>query len=63
MIHSYTRADALRDGELIAADPELLERAGFRLPLAYTRSVFEGCINWTDGRRRPHANPRDPPSP
>ncbi|MFE5501348.1 DUF6573 family protein [Amycolatopsis japonica] len=47
IIYSYTRADALRDGELVAAGPALLEQAGFRWPLAYTHSAFEGCINWT----------------
>lgn len=48
IIHTYSRADALRDGELTAADPALLDLAAFRWPLAYTRSAFKGCIEWTE---------------
>jgi hypothetical protein len=55
IIHAYTRADALRDGELVAADPELLQQAGFRWPLAYTRSVFVSCIDRT-GTNEHHAD-------
>jgi hypothetical protein len=57
ILHTYTRADALRDGELTAADSTLLTLAGFRWPLAYTRSAFEGYIEWADAdshRTRTH---------
>jgi hypothetical protein len=55
IIHTYTRADALNDGELVAGDPQLLTQAGFLWPLAYTRSVFATCIDWddTDDHRTP----------
>ncbi|KFU75410.1 hypothetical protein SAMN04489729_6996 [Amycolatopsis lurida] len=62
IIHAYTRADALRDGELVEADTDLLKQTGFRWPLAYTRSVFEGFINWDttdEDRAHIHQTRRD----
>jgi hypothetical protein len=47
IIHTYTRAQALADGVLTAADAELACEAGswFRSPSA----VWEGCVAWNDG--------------
>jgi hypothetical protein len=43
LIHRYTRADALRDGELIDVSPVARE-AGIRWPVAITRTVWERCV-------------------
>src|SRR2546421_6162643 len=44
LIHSYTRADALRDGELIDVSATARE-AGIRWPVALTRTVWERCVS------------------
>lgn len=44
-IHTYTRAQALGDGTLVDVS-ELAREAGFRLPVAVTRAVWESCIAW-----------------
>ncbi|WP_329375796.1 DUF6573 family protein [Streptomyces sp. NBC_01483] len=49
IIHAYTRAQALADGVLTAADAELAREAGFRVPVALTSAVWEGCVAWNDG--------------
>ena len=48
-IHVYTRARALADGVLVAADAELAREAGFRVPVALTSAVWEGCVAWNEG--------------
>jgi hypothetical protein len=52
LIASYSRAQALEDGELVALDPELCKQAGFRYPVAVTRAVFESVINLTPAAKR-----------
>ncbi|MFF4764285.1 DUF6573 family protein [Streptomyces sp. NPDC001292] len=47
-MHVYTRARALADG-LVAADAELAREAGFRVPVALTSAVWEGCVAWNEG--------------
>jgi hypothetical protein len=47
-ISTYTRADMIRDGGLVEADPDLAKNAGFRCPVAHTAAVVEDCITWTD---------------
>jgi len=42
-IHSYSRAEAIRDGVLIDATATARE-AGFRFPVALTRAVWERCV-------------------
>ncbi|MEU4616619.1 DUF6573 family protein [Streptomyces umbrinus] len=49
IIHAYTRARALADGALVAADAELAREAGFRVPVALTSAAWEGCVAWNDG--------------
>ncbi len=48
LIHSYTRADALRDGVLVDVTATARE-AGFRFPVALTRAAWERCVAGTPG--------------
>ena len=43
VIYAYTRADALRDGELIDVTP-MAREAGFRVPVAVTRAAWVGVV-------------------
>ena len=43
LIHSYTRADALRDGVLIDVSAVARE-AGIRYPVALTRAAWGRCV-------------------
>lgn len=48
VISTYTRAEALADGELV----DVTERAkelGFRYPVALTRGAWAECVAWTRG--------------
>lgn len=47
LVHSYSRADALADGGLVDVT-QIAAEAGFVLPVAVTRAVWEHCIAWTD---------------
>lgn len=49
IIHAYTRAQALADGVLVAADANSAREAGFRVPVALTSAVWEGCVAWNEG--------------
>lgn len=44
LIHAYTRADALADGSLVAADPQLAREAGIKVPVALTRGAWARCV-------------------
>jgi hypothetical protein len=46
-ISVYTRAQAIADGTLVLVDQGLAADAGFRVPVALTRAVFEDCVGWT----------------
>ncbi len=46
-ISIYTRAQAIGDGTLVPVDQSLAADAGFLLPVALTRAVFEDCVAWT----------------
>jgi hypothetical protein len=48
LIHRYSRADALRDGELIDVSATARE-AGIRWPVALTRAVWERCVSVPPG--------------
>jgi hypothetical protein len=50
LIHSYTRAEALSDGQLVDLT-EQARRAGFRIPVACTAAVFGECIEVPSRRR------------
>lgn len=47
-ICSVTRADLLRDGQLIAASEELARSVGFIAPVAFTSAVHGRIIAWSD---------------
>lgn len=46
-IHTYTRAQAIADGVLVDVTDTARE-AGFRVPVALTRAVWEDCVAWSD---------------
>lgn len=49
-IHTYTRAQSIEDGILVDVS-ELASEAGFRLPVAVTRAVWEDCVAWAGNQR------------
>jgi hypothetical protein len=51
-IHSYTRAEMLADGGLVAVPQELAAEARLSLPLALTRAAWEDCVAWSDEDNR-----------
>lgn len=54
VIFSYTRAQAIADGVLLAVPDEIRKEAGFRVPVAMTEAVYRDCVEWTveDTERR-----------
>jgi len=40
LIYSYSRSQALNDGVLIPADPDLCREAGFKIPIAITDHLW-----------------------
>lgn len=49
VIHQYTRAQALADGELVDAG-DLAREAGFRVPVALTRAAWLEAVAWDSER-------------
>lgn len=47
VIHSYTRADMLADGNLIDVTT-MAKEAGFKFPTGITRAAWEDCVAWTE---------------
>ena len=47
VIHAYTRAQAIEDGTLVDVS-ETAKEAGFNIPVALTRAVWEDCVAWND---------------
>lgn len=47
IIHRYTRAEALEDGVLVAADPGVVREAGFKYPVAFTAAAWDDAVAWT----------------
>jgi hypothetical protein len=47
-MHTYTRAQALKDGDLIAVDSGLASNAGFTVPVALTSAAWADCVAWDD---------------
>lgn len=47
VIHTYTRAQAIEDGELVDVS-ETGREAGFRWPVALTRAVWADAVEWDD---------------
>ncbi|WP_200926181.1 DUF6573 family protein [Sphaerimonospora mesophila] len=52
VIHTYTRAQALADGTLVAVPERLAREAGLRAPVAITRAAWEDCVAWDDADNR-----------
>ena len=46
-IHTYSRAEALDDGFLVDVS-EVAREAGFTVPVALTRAVWENCVAWDE---------------
>lgn len=47
LIHSYSRAQAIRDGVLVDVT-ETAKETGFKIPVALTSAVYEDCVAWTE---------------
>jgi hypothetical protein len=47
LVFSYTRAQALADGVLVAVPEDIQKEAGFRIPVAMSSRVYEDCVAWT----------------
>lgn len=45
LIHSYTRAQAIKDGVLIDVS-DTARHAGFRFPVAITAAAWADCVEW-----------------
>ena len=45
-ISTYTRAEAIADGVLVDVT-ETAKEAGFKIPVALTRAVYDQCVEWT----------------
>lgn len=59
IIHSYSRKQALSDGVLVEIPPDLAAEAGFRVPVACTRAVWEDCVAWGEADTRRTGAPQD----
>lgn len=51
-IHSYTRAQAIEDGELVDVTT-MAQDVRFRVPVALTRSAWAEAVAWDDDRPEP----------
>jgi hypothetical protein len=58
IISSYTRADALADGQLIDVT-ETAKEAGFRLPVAITCAAWADCVAWGEAEKARKATSQD----
>lgn len=58
IISSYTRADALADGQLIDVT-ETAKEAGFRLPVAITSAAWADCVVWGEAEKARKATCQD----
>lgn len=58
IISSYTRAQAIEDGVLVDVT-ETAKEAGFKVPVALTRAVWEDCVAWGAEDSERHGVPQD----
>jgi hypothetical protein len=58
IIHSYSRAQAIEDGVLVDVT-ETAREAGFKVPVALTRAVWEDCVAWDEADTKRHGVPQD----
>jgi type I site-specific restriction-modification system R (restriction) subunit len=47
VIYSYTRTQAIKDGELVDVSKAAKE-AGFKMPVAVTEALWRNYVEWTD---------------
>jgi hypothetical protein len=59
IIHSYSRAQAIADGVLVAVPADIARQAGFIVPVALTRAVWDDCVAWTDADTDATGAPQD----
>lgn len=52
IIHTYSRADAIRDGALVDVTSKMTREAGFKIPVAMTAAVYEDCVRWDESDPR-----------
>ena len=52
IINTYTRAQALADGTLIAAPVNLCREVGFKVPVAITAAAHAECVHVASSRSR-----------
>lgn len=57
-ISVYTRAQAIADGVLVDVSDTARE-AGWRVPVALTRALWEDCVEWTADDSRKHGTCQD----
>ena len=51
VIHSYTRADMVRDGSLVEVEEKRVVEVGLTFPTALTQACYEDCVKWGDEER------------
>ena len=51
VISTYTRAQAIEDGELVDVG-SIAQEAGFKWPVALTAAVWADCVAWTEDDSR-----------
>ncbi|MFF0386799.1 DUF6573 family protein [Streptomyces sp. NPDC004286] len=49
VIDAYSRAQAIADGVLVELDADFVREAGYVVPVALTRAVWEDCVAWSEG--------------
>lgn len=53
VISTYTRAEAIADGVLVdVSDTSEVKEAGFKIPVAMTRAVYEDCVVWDEAAQQ-----------
>ncbi|WP_286347089.1 DUF6573 family protein [Frondihabitans sucicola] len=49
VIHAYTAADAVADGDLVALDDKLVKSHRILVPVLMTRAAYADAVDWTRG--------------
>lgn len=49
VIHTYSQADAVIDGTLVAVDSATAKEAGFACPVLFTAEAWADSVAWDDG--------------
>lgn len=60
LIHSYSRAEALADGDLIEVPEELWRNQGFKHPVALTRAAWADAVAWDEKDNQRKKTIQDP---